>query len=358
VKPFVHDMPSPRVVFAAGALDRVPEEVVRLGATRVVLIADPSAADHADAVAAGLSDRVAARLDEVVMHVPVDVATRAVKAATRADADLLLTIGGGSATGLGKAVAKETGIPILAVPTTYAGSELTPIWGLTEGDRKTTGRDPRVRPAVVVYDPRLLRTLPPGLTAASAMNALAHCVEALYAPDGTPVVSVLAEEAVRVLADRLPAAVARPGDDEARGDALYGAWLGGLVLGVTTMGVHHKLAHVLGGFGLPHAETHASLLPYVVAANAAYAPEAMARASRALGGEPAGALWDLARRVGAPTSLAEAGFRADEVDRAVGIVLEAPPRNPRPVEAGWLRHLLLAGLAGERPSPQREERPI
>jgi maleylacetate reductase len=358
VRAFVHDLPSPRVVFAAGALDRVAGEVERLGAERVLLIADPSAAGPAGSLAAALGPRLAARVDEVVMHVPVDVAARAAKTAARAGADLLLTIGGGSATGLGKAVARETGTPILAVPTTYAGSELTPIWGLTEGHRKTTGRDPRVRPKVVVYDPRLLGTLPPGLTAASGLNALAHCVEALYAPDGTPVVDVLAEEGIRVLAERLPAAVARPDDDEARGDALYGAWLGGTVLGVTTMGVHHKLAHVLGGFGLPHAETHAALLPYVVAANAAHAPGAMVRAARALGGEPAGALWDLARRVGAPTSLAAAGFAEDGVDRAVGILLEAPPPNPRPVEAGWLRHLLLAALAGERPPAEREERPI
>ncbi len=349
MRAFVHELPSPRVVFGAGALGQVPAEVDRLGARRVLLVASDRPGGPGVHVGEALGGGIAGRVTEVVMHVPVDVAARAVTAARVARADLVVTVGGGSATGLGKAVAKETGLPVLAVPTTFAGSELTPIWGLTDGGRKTTGRDRIVQPRVVVYDPDLLASLPADLAAASGLNALAHCVEALYAPGASPVVPVLAEEGLRVLAGALPALVAGPHDGDVRGDALYGAWLGGTVLGAATMGLHHKLAHVLGGFGLPHAQVHAALLPYVVAANAPAAGETLARAARALGGEPAGVLWDLARSTGAPTSLGAVGLTPAGAERAVALVVQTPPPNPAHVDADLVRAVLAAAIEGERP---------
>ncbi len=349
MRAFVHDLPSPRVVFGPGASQQVPAEVDRLGARRVLLVASARAGGPGAAVGDALGVRLAGRVTEVVMHVPVDVAARAVAAARSAGADLVVTVGGGSATGLGKAVAKETGLPVLAVPTTFAGSELTPIWGLTDGERKTTGRDAIVQPRVVVYDPDLLASLPAAFAAASGLNALAHCVEALYAPGASPLVPVLAEEGLRVLAGALPALVADPHVVAVRGDALYGAWLGGTVLGAAAMGLHHTLAHVLGGFGLPHAQVHAALLPYVLAANAPSAGPAVARAGRALGGDPAGALWDLARATGAPTSLAAVGLAEDGAERAVALVVQSPPHNPAPVDAALVRSVLAAALEGRRP---------
>jgi maleylacetate reductase len=352
VKDFVHDSPAVRVHFGVGAVTAVPAEVDRLGGRRVLLVADTAAKAYADDLAERLADRVAARIDGVVVHVPATLAADATARARESAADLVVSLGGGSATGLAKAVALETSLPVLAVPTTYAGSEMTPIWGLTEGARKTTGRDPRVLPRAVVYDPALTVGLPVAVSAASGMNALAHCVEALYAPAASPVTAVLAEEGVRALADALPRVVAEPSSLDARGDALYGAWLAGWVLGVAGMGIHHKVCHVLGGtYDLPHGDVHSAVLPYATSFNAPYAAAAMARAARALGtANAAGALWDLATAIGAPTSLAVVGFRHADIDEAAGIVAAAPPDNPRPVDLAGVRELLLAAYRGHRPA--------
>jgi maleylacetate reductase len=351
MNPFVHDSAAARVVFAPGAVDRVGEEVERLGAARVLLVVDVSQAACADRIAAQLGNRLAARVDEAVMHVPVEVARAAVEKAKASAADAVVSVGGGSATGLAKAIALETALPVLAVPTTYAGSEMTPIWGLTESSRKTTGRDVRVLPRVVVYDPELTVSLPADTSAASAMNALAHCVEGLYAPGVSPVTALLAADGIRAVASALPRVVADGADLDARGELLYGAWLAGWTLGTAGMGVHHKVCHVLGGtFNLPHAQTHSAVLPYAAAFNAAHAPDALARAARALGADDApGGLWDLAHAVGAPTSLEPLGFSPEHVDEAAALVAAAPPVNPRPVDRDGIRELLHAALAGSRP---------
>jgi alcohol dehydrogenase class IV len=351
MRDFVHDAPAMRVVFGAGALSVVPDEIARLGGARVLLIGDRAAKAYADRVAASLGTRLVARVDDVVMHVPADAAASATATATASRIDLLVCIGGGSATGLAKAVARAASVPILAVPTTYAGSEMTPIWGLTEGNRKITGRDPRVLPRTVVYDPELTLGLPVDVSAASGMNALAHCVEGLYSSAASPVTAVLAEDGIRTLADALPRVVADPADVDGRGDALYGAWLAGWVLGTSGMGIHHKVCHVLGGsFDLPHAETHSAVLPYATAFNAPFATAAMTRAARALGtDDPAGGLWDLATAIGAPTSLATIGFRRADAGDVAATVADEAPDNPRPVATEWVRELLLAAYDGRRP---------
>jgi alcohol dehydrogenase class IV len=261
-----------------------------------------------------------------------------------------VSIGGGSAIGLAKAVALRTGLPLLAVPTTYAGSEATPIWGITEGGRKITGRDRAVVPRTVLYDAELTVSLPADVSAASGMNALAHAVEASYAPDASPVTLLLAERAVRALADALPRVVAAPRDLVARGDALYGAWLAGSVLGAATMGLHHTTCHVLGGaYDLPHAGTHSAVLPYVVAYNAPAAPAAMARLAAGLGAaDPAVGLWDLAAALGAPTSLATIGFDDANLDEASHLIAEAHPTNPRATDEPAVRAVLQAAYLGAR----------
>jgi maleylacetate reductase len=357
MRQFVHDVPAARVIFAVGALAQVPAEAARLGGGRVLLIGDPGAKEYADELAGALGARLAARIDDVIMHVPVEEAAAAVARAGEVAADLVVCIGGGSSTGLAKAVAKQTHLPVLAVPTTYAGSEMTPIWGLTEGARKTTGRDRNVLPRTVVYDPALTVGLPVAVSAASGMNAAAHCVEALYAPAASPITSLLAEEGLRALAGALPRVVANPSDLDARGDALYGAWLAGSVLGIAGMGVHHKICHVLGGtYDLPHGGVHSAVLPYATAFNAPYATEAMERAARAVGNDdPAGALWDLAAATGAPTSLAAVGFRREDADEAAALVAGAPVENPRPVDRAGIRALLVAAYGGRRPTTGEPE---
>lgn len=341
-----------RVVFGAGARAELRHEVERLGARRVLVLSTPARLDLAHSVASVLGDLVAETFAGAVMHVPIAVADAARHAATTASADCCVAIGGGSTIGLAKAVALANGIPVVAVPTTYAGSEMTPIYGLTEGGRKTTGRDDRVLPRTTIYDPELTLDLPAATSAASGFNAIAHAVEALYAPDRNPIVELMAEESIAALGRALPGIVRDPRDLELRGEALYGAWLAGSVLGMTSMGLHHKLCHALGGtFDLPHAQTHAVLLPYVAAYNADAAAPAMARVARALGASDApDALFDLGRAIGTPRSLAELGLHDVDLDLAAELAASSPYGNPRPVERVAVRRLLQSAFDGRRPS--------
>jgi maleylacetate reductase len=343
-----------RVVFGPGVLAELPAEVAALGLTRVLVLCSPEQEDTGRMVAAALGERAAGVLAEARMHVPVEVAARARDLARELGADGCVAVGGGSAVGLGKAIALEHGLPVVAVPTTYAGSEMTPVWGLTEAGEKRTGRDLRVLPVSVVYDPELTLSLPAQLSATSGVNAVAHAVEALYAPDATPIVSLMAEEGVRALAAALPAVVADGGDLDARGEAQYGAWLCGAVLAATTMSLHHKLCHTLGGtLDLPHAPTHTVVLPHALAFNQPAAPAAVAALSRALGGapDPARALWELAGRLGAPRSLRELGMDGADVDRIADLAVEHPYANPRPVTRDGVAVLLRAAWAGDPPAP-------
>jgi alcohol dehydrogenase class IV len=343
----------PRVVFGAGALQQLTPEIDRLGARRALVLCTPEQSDSARRVAEMLGGRAAGIFAKAVMHVPIETAREARDEARRLDADCAITIGGGSTTGLGKAIALESGLPILAIPTTYAGSEMTPIYGLTEGGVKKTGRDARVLPKTVIYDPQLTLTLPVGLSITSGLNAVAHAAEGLYAQDGNPIISLMAEEGIRAIARALPVLSRNPQDLAARGDALYGAWLCGAVLGHVAMGLHHKLCHTLGGsFNLPHAETHAVLLPHALAYNAAAAPLAMAAIARALGvlDAPSG-LFELARSLGAPTALRSIGMQADSLDRAADLAVLTPYPNPRPLERAALRVLLQRAFDGAAPQP-------
>ncbi|MFY0479204.1 maleylacetate reductase [Achromobacter marplatensis] len=333
---FVYQALPARVIFQTGALARLPDEVQRLGARRVLVLTTPGQRPLGEKAAQALGPLAAGICSEAVMHVPSEAAQAARAQAEQLSADCCVAIGGGSTIGLGKAIALTSSLPILAVPTTYAGSEMTPIYGMTENGLKTTGRDLRVLPKTVLYDPLLTRDLPAALSAASGMNAMAHAVEALYAQDANPIVSLMAEEAIRSLARALPAIVADIHDDAARADALYGAWLAGACLGAVGMALHHKVCHTLGGsFNLPHAQTHAIMLPYTAHYNQTAAPKALQRVARALGGDTAaqaGALlMALNRSLGLPWSLAQIGMPEDGVGQAAKIATENPYYNPRPV---------------------------
>jgi maleylacetate reductase len=344
-----------RVLFGAGALDRLPALVDALGARRVLVVASAGRPALVARIAALLGARYAGAETRAAMHVPAAVADAVGADVARTGADLLLAVGGGSPIGLAKAVALGGGPPIVAVPTTYAGSEMTPIWGVTRDGGKTTGRDERVRPRAVLYDPTLTLDLPPRTSGPSALNAVAHCIEALYAADATPLTALAAAEGLRALAASLPRVVRVPADLAARTEALHGAWLAGLALGASTMGLHHKLCHVLGGsFGLPHAETHAVVLPHAAAYNADAAPAAMAAAAGALGGGDVPAalhalVADVAAVTGAPASLRALGLREADLAHAAEIAAAHPYPNPRPVRADAVRALLGRAWAGEPP---------
>lgn len=355
VHAFQYEALPMRVRFGAGAVAELGDELGALGLRRAAVLCTPAEEPLAHRIAADLADAVAAVLPNAVMHVPDEAVETALGSVSRCAADALVPIGGGSAVGLAKAVALQTSLPIVAVPTTYAGSEMTPIWGRTSDGIKQTGRDMRVLPRSVIYDPDLTLSLPPQVSGVSGLNAIAHAVEALYAPDATPIVTLMALEGTRALAKALPAVVATPSDREARAEALYGSWLCGACLGNVTMSLHHKLCHALGGaFDLPHAETHAIVLPYVVAYNAPAVPAAMARLADALAtDDPAIALWRLARTLGAPPSLAAFGLAEADVDRVAALAVANPYANPVPVTAEGVRKLLLAALEGAAPHEAR-----
>ncbi|HUI80696.1 MAG TPA: maleylacetate reductase [Bryobacteraceae bacterium] len=348
---FVYQSVPSRVIFGAGSLDQLPEEIQKLGASKALVLSTPEQRQSGLDMVARLGTRAAGLFDRAVMHVPIETAGAAREEAKRLGADCCVAVGGGSTTGLAKAIALVSTLPILAVPTTYAGSEMTPIWGITEGGRKTTGRDIRVLPKTVLYDPCLTVTMPALLSATSGMNSIAHCVEALYAQEANPIISLMAEEGIRAFAESLPIVVKEPGNLEARSQALYAAWLGGIALGTVGMALHHKLCHTLGGtYNLPHAETHTVVLPHAVAYNAPAAPEAVSRISRALGaGSAAQGLYDLAARLGAPTSLSALGMKASDLDQAAAIAVQNPYYNPRPITRDGIRVLLQDAFEGRRP---------
>jgi maleylacetate reductase len=340
---FTHDVPSQRVVFASGALARVGDEAARLKIDRALVVATPgSGARLGQKVSDLLGTRAVALHAQAVMHVPKAVAEAGLKATRDENADGLIAVGGGSAIGLAKAIALETGLPILAIPTTYSGSEGTPIFGMTDGERKITGRDVKVVPRTIIYDPDLTLGLPAAVSAASGMNAIAHCVEALWVDTRTPVTVGLATEAARRFGKSLSAVVARGSDVAARGECLIGAWLAGTVLSAGTA-LHHKLAHVLGGLGLPHAETHAIILPHVMLFNLEAALEAEARLQDALGHDaPAAAIAALLHSFPIPKRLRDIGFKADQIDLVANEIAAGKIMAPRPASADDVRALLMA----------------
>ena len=353
MKSFVYNALSARVVFGAGSVARLPEEVARLGAKRPLLPTTPGRAEMVAAVSRSVA--VAGVFDKVVMHTPLEAANEARELAKKVGADCCVAVGGGSTIGFGKAIALTSGLPVLAVPTTYSGSEMTTIWGISEGGAKKTGRDPKVLPKCVIYDPELTLELPAHVSAASGMNAIAHCAEALYAHDGNPIVSLMAEEGIRALASALPRVLKDLKSIEARSEALYGAWLAGSTISTTSVALHHKLCHVLGGsFNLPHAETHSIVLPHALRYNQ-IALEAMKRIARALGASDAAqGIYDLEKKLGLPLRLADIGMKEADLERAARIATEAPYPNPRKVEFEPVLGLLRDAFDGRRPANLRK----
>ncbi|WP_431969829.1 maleylacetate reductase [Nocardia sp. bgisy134] len=345
---FTYDGLPGRVVFGAGAArTELLGEVDLLGAERILLISSGPEGETATRLCAPFADRLIETFSGVRPHVPVDVAELAREAA--AEADLVLSVGGGSTTGTAKAVALTTALPIIAVPTTYAGSEVTPVWGMTDKGRKTTGTDRRVLPKTVVYDPELTLSLPVELSAASGLNAVAHCVEAFWAPGRNPVSSAVAEDGIRHLANGLATIATTPTDPATRTELLLGAYLAGSAFAVAGSGLHHKICHVLGGaFDLPHAQTHAIVLPHVLAYNAPNAPEAADRISRALGRSGfVDGLREVGEKLGVPAGLRDLGMTEADIEAVIEDILAiAPADNPTPVTPAGLRAILHAAWAG------------
>ncbi|MCG3742789.1 maleylacetate reductase [Vibrio cincinnatiensis] len=350
---FMYQAMPIRVIFGIGKIAETRAEVEKLGIKRALVLATPQQADLAHDISERLGDIAVGIYDQAVMHVPSETVNDVMEVVKELQVDGGVAVGGGSTIGLAKAIALKTELPILTIPTTYAGSEMTPVWGITHEGIKTTGRDVRVLAKTVIYDPELTVTLPNFISGPSGMNAIAHCVEGLYAENRNPIISLLAEEGIRALGQNLVTVVEQPQDRNARSQALYGAWLSGTVLGNVGMAIHHKLCHTLGGsFNLPHAEVHTVMIPQVVNFNKDHAPQAMAAIGRALNVVPeksAAALYELAKQIGAPIALKDIGMLESDLDKAAEIATKNPYYNPRPADYSAVRELLEKAYWGVKP---------
>lgn len=358
IEAFTYNVLPVRVLFGQGTISQLPDEIRRLGHKRALVLTTPQQQDHGNQILAQLGDLAAGVFPGAVMHTPNDVTDAAEKYMASMNADCVVSLGGGSTTGLGKALALRTGVDQVCIPTTYAGSEMTPILGETKDGLKTTIRSADVLPETVIYDVDLTLTLPVRLSTVSGLNAIAHSVEALYAQDRNPVIALMAEESIRALAKALPRIAALSDDIEARSEALYGAWLAGICLGSVGMALHHKLCHTLGGsFDLPHAETHSIVLPHAVAYNASAVPLAMAAIRRAIGHDDAAlGLYALARRLDVPYALSEIGMPEDGIDRAADIAMQNAYWNPRPLEREAIRGLIRRAYHGTSPQTDDQDK--
>lgn len=347
---FVYSGSPAHIVFGEGKSATAGEWIKKLGCKRALVLSTPQQKADAEALAERLGSLAVGVFSGAVMHTPVDVTETAMKVVGESQADCVVSLGGGSTTGLGKAIAYRTDLPQIVIPTTYAGSEVTPILGQTEGGRKTTVKDPKILPEVVIYDATLTTGLPVGLSMTSGLNAMAHAVEALYAQDRNPISTLMAIEGLRAFQSALPEILANPRDLEARAGGLYGAWLCGTVLGTVGMALHHKICHTLGGtFDTPHAETHAIMLPHTAAFNAVAVPDLLQPVAEIFGGSVGGGLWDFAKSIGAPLALRDLGLTEADLDKASQIAVENPYWNPRPIDRSSIRALLQQAWEGRRP---------
>jgi maleylacetate reductase len=345
-----------RVVFGEGSIDRLALDIGEAGYCSVFIVTTRGRAKLAEKITAPLGNSLAGVFSDAVEHTLVETTNRAEAEIKRAEADAIVAIGGGSAIGLGKALVLRTGLPLVAVPTTYSGSEMTSIYGETDATGKKTGKDARVAPKLIIYDPNLTLDLPADVSAASGVNALAHSIESLYAPNATTASDERAEQSIRLLASSLPRIVVNPSNSAARNDALQGAQLAGEALSATAMGLHHRICHVLGGsFRMPHAKTHAVILRYVVAYNFDSSRQAMTRIARAMGCRNAIAgIEDLCGKLPIPRNLAEIGLHEDQVDAAAAEIAAGSYPNPRPVTANSVAALLQAAWQGSSPLGVRQ----
>ncbi|KAH8654211.1 maleylacetate reductase [Ilyonectria robusta] len=336
---FIYTASPSRVILGPGASSKLPEELSQQGLRAALIISTPYQTEEASRIRDLLASNTVGVFSEAVMHTPTEVTEKALEVTRSLKADCIVSVGGRSTTGLGKAISIRTSLPHICIPTTYAGSEMTPILGETANGLKTTRRDPKILPGTVIYDVDLTMTLPQGLSATSGVNGIAHAIEALYAPDTNPIIRLLAKEGIRALAESLPVIVKDGNDNFARSKAL------------TTMSLHHKLCHTVGGsFNLPHAETHTILLPHTIAYNSPAVPEAkkdLADVLPSAGGDAIKGLNSLLDRLGVKRALKEYGMKEDDIDKAAAIAMKNQYANPRTVEQEKIRELIRRAWAGE-----------
>lgn len=339
------------IVFGAGSLKRLPDELRKLNRSRALVLCTPDQTADAHRVQALLGDACIDVFDQAAMHVPAATVAKARALADKLGVDCTVAIGGGSTTGLGKALALQADLDNIVIPTSYAGSEMTNIWGITEDGRKVTGRDMKVVPTLTLYDPELTLSLPPEFAAASGLNAMAQAAVNVTSELSGPFVVSMAQEAVRRLAMSLPRVLQSPDDLDARANALYGASLAGGALGTGTTGLHHRLCHIFGGtFNTPHAQTHTVLLPHSIAYNAKAAAAGTGLLAEALDvNDAAQGIYQLAKTLGAPSGLRDLGVKEGDLDQAADMAVESAINNPEPITRDRIRLLLENAYLGRAP---------
>lgn len=351
VSDFTYTAPPARVLFGPGRVNDLAEEIDRLGVARVMVAATPNGATRYKSIVGSLSERCAGVFSNAQPHCPEDVALAAVDNFKISGADAVVTIGGGSTIGLGKVIAARCKVPFVAIPTTLSGSEMTALYGMKIGDEKRTWNDPAAKACGVIYDPDLIASLPRHEIATTGMNCLAHCIEALYPAQPNPIARLLALDAIRVLGQTLPAMI-ETNDAQSRAGVLYGGFIGGLLVSMVGIGLHHKICHVIGGhFDLPHGETNSVVLPYVVAFNAPAMPAIADDIAHALGSNDAvHAIFELAARIGVPGGLSALGLSRSDLLPIAREIVAKNIQNPRPVTLENISALLAKAWAGERPA--------
>jgi maleylacetate reductase len=349
---FAADSAPVRVRFGIGARHDLTKELSSLNAAKALVLTTPEQVSQGMDLAESLGESVVGIYSKATMHTPVGVTEDAMCVALKAGADCLIAIGGGSTIGLGKALSWRLGLPQIVLPTTYAGSEATPVLGQTENGKKSTFSSQKVQPNAIVYDAELVATLPASMTVTSALNAMAHAVEGLYAQNGNRLSSALAMEGIRAFVRGLPHVVQKPDNLIAREDTLFGAWLCGSVLAQVGMALHHKICHTLGGaLNLPHAQTHAIILPYATAYNEASVGRVLQPMAELLNADTAATgLYQFSKQLGAPTALKDLGVNEADLDHVVNLAVENPYWNPRPVEKPALRAMLQEAWLGVPPT--------
>jgi maleylacetate reductase len=342
------------IIFDVDAIATLAVETERMGLSRILLVSMPDARSTAEAerVASGIETRLAGHFRDAVVHVPVETLDACLAMHHRLAADGIIGIGGGSAIGLAKLVAGETGTPGIMVPTTYSGAEMTPFNAVTKDGVKTQRRSDAMMPKRVIYDVSLTLGLPLGISIASMMNAIAHSIEAAYAHDTNPVIQLIAEDSFRLGVPAMARLKDRPTDRQVRRDLLQASMMAGYALSSTSMALHHKLCHILGGaYDLPHAAVNAVVLPYAVAYNAPGATGVMARLSTALGTDDmAGHLQAMNSANGLPASLRELGLDESAIPTIVDTLLAQTFHNPVPLSKAAIASLLDDAFAGLPPS--------
>jgi maleylacetate reductase len=346
---FVYQSQAVRVLFGCGTVQSAPAELEFHKRDRALILCTGSSRATAERIQSQVPGRI---VDIYQLPKAGDARERYARLVDHAkakNADSLLVIGGGSPIGFAKTVSANTGLRSVAVVTTYSGSEMASSWSIGAGKDRFAGENDDALPLTAIYDPDLTLSLPPRVSAASGMNAMAHAVETLYGPDLNPVVEPLAAKAVALLGASLPTIVQTPGNIAARTDALYGAWLAAAFR--AQAGVEHALAQrIRQNFGFDHSHCHAIFTPYAIAFNRTAAPRAMEQIASALGAKDAGqGLYDLNVRIGLPTGLKGLGMKETDIPQAVEIMAAPKFVNPRPVSQDDISNLITQAFHGEAP---------